>query len=66
MIVDVECPRCNGTGEVLGATPNIRARYVRYDDLDPGDFGEACPKCGGIGVVSSDLCEEIEDWMHDE
>lgn len=66
MIVDVECPRCNGSGEVLGATPNVRARYVRYDNLDPSDFGSACPKCGGIGVVSSDPAEEIEDWMRDE
>ena len=28
-IIDVECPRCNGMGEVIGSTPNVRARYVR-------------------------------------
>ena len=52
MIIDVECPRCNGTGEVLGSTPAVRSRYVRQDDLDPG---EPCPKCGGSGVVDYDL-----------
>ena len=66
MIVDIQCLRCNGTGEVLAATPNARARYIRYDDLDPGDFGAACPECGGSGVVSSDPAVEIEDWMRDE
>jgi len=40
MIVDVECPRCNGLGEVLGGTRNMRSRMVGHDDLDPGDFGE--------------------------
>ena len=65
MIVDVECPCCNGAGEVLGSTPNVRARYVRYDDLDPSDFGAACPQCGGIGIVSRDPTEEVEDWMGD-
>ena len=65
MIIDAECPRCNGNGEVLGSTPNVRARYVRLDDLDPGDFGEPCPKCGGSGTVDYDPEDEIEDWMKD-
>ena len=60
MIMIVECPRCNGMGEVLGSTPNVRARYVRHDDMDPGDFGEPCPKCGGSGTVEYDLNEDCE------
>ncbi len=60
MIVDIECPRCNGTGEVLGATPNVRARYVPHDDLDPSDFGEPCPKCAGTGCVEYDPNEDAE------
>ena len=54
MIINTECPRCNGTGEALGSTPSVRSRYVRYDDLDPGDFGEPCPNCGGSGSVEYD------------
>lgn len=63
MIITLECPRCNGTGEVLGSTPNVRARYVGRDDMDPGDFGEPCPMCLGTGVVDCDPEDEIEDWM---
>lgn len=59
MIVDIECPRCNGNGEVTGSTPNVRARYVHRDDMDPGDFGEPCPKCAGTGVVGYDPEEEM-------
>lgn len=65
MIVDVECDRCNGLGEVMGGTPNTRARYVRRDDLDPSDFGEPCPKCLGSGTVEYDPTNEIESWMED-
>jgi RecJ-like exonuclease len=61
VIIDVECPRCNGLGEVLGGTPNARARFVRHDDLNPDDFGEPCGKCGGSGVVEYDLNEECDD-----
>lgn len=63
MIINVECPRCNGTGEVAGGTPNQRARYVHRDDLDPDDYAEACPKCGGSGTVDYDPEDEIEGWM---
>lgn len=66
MIVETECPRCNGTGEILGSTANIRSRYVAHDDLDPGDFGEQCPKCAGTGTVYYDPEDEIEDWMRAE
>lgn len=62
-MIDVECPRCNGNGEVVGGNPNTRARYVRYDDLDTGDFGEICPKCAGSGNVAYDPNDELEEWM---
>lgn len=61
MLIDVECPRCDGMGEVLGGTPNARARYVHRDDIDPGDFGEQCPKCLGSGTVKYDLNEDADD-----
>ena len=66
MKLDVECPRCNGMGEVAGSTPNVRARYVRHDDLSPDDYTEQCPKCGGSGTVDYDPEDEIEDWMNDD
>ena len=47
MIVDVECPRCNGNGEVCGVNPNRRSRFVGCDDLSPDDFTVKCPKCLG-------------------
>lgn len=61
MIIDVECPHCNGLGEVIGSTPNVRARYVHRDDMDPSDFGEHCPKCAGTGTVEYDLNEDCDD-----
>lgn len=66
MLIDVECPRCNGMGEVAGSTPNVRARYVRMDDLNPDDYAEQCPKCGGSGTVDYDPEDEIEDWTNDD
>jgi DnaJ-class molecular chaperone len=60
MIIDIECPRCNGMGEIIGSTPNVRSRYVAHDDLNPGDFGEPCPKCGGSGAVEYDPEEDVE------
>lgn len=61
MIVDIECPRCNGNGEVLGGTRNMRSRMVGYDDLNPDDFGEPCPKCGGSGTVEYDPEEDADE-----
>lgn len=61
MIVDVECPRCNGLGEVIGSTPNVRARYLHRDDMNPDDYGEPCPKCAGTGTVEYDPSEECDD-----
>lgn len=57
MIIDVECPTCNGTGEVCGVTPSRRSRFVGYDDLSPDDYTVDCPRCLGKGVVDYDLNE---------
>lgn len=65
MIAEIECPKCNGTGEVVGSTANVRSRYIRFDDLDPGDFGEQCPKCAGTGTVEYDPEDEVEEWMRE-
>lgn len=61
MIIDVECPTCNGLGEVTGSTPSIRSRYVGRDDLNPDDYAEPCPRCGGSGMVAHDLNEDADD-----
>lgn len=61
MIVDVECPRCHGMGEVCGVNPNRRSRFVGHDDLDPDDFTEPCPKCLGSGTVEYCPDEDAED-----
>lgn len=61
MMIDVECPACNGIGEVIGSTPNVRSRYVARDDMDPGDYAETCPKCLGAGTVEHDLNEDADD-----
>lgn len=60
MIIDIECPRCFGSGEVTGTTPTHRSRMVGYDDLDPGDYAKPCPKCAGTGTVEHDLNEDCE------
>jgi len=65
MIVDIECPTCNGNGEVQSQSPSRRSRFVSYDDLSPDDFTETCPECGGFGSVEDDPEDEIEDWMRD-
>lgn len=63
MIIDVECPKCNGMGEVCGVNPNRRSRFVGMDDLSPDDYTVQCPKCLGSGVVERDMNDEVEDWM---
>lgn len=63
MIHDVECPRCNGTGEVCGVTPSRRSRFVGHDDLSPDDYTVDCPQCLGTGAVEHDLNDDVEDWM---
>ena len=61
MIIDVECPRCCGTGEVSGVTPNRRSRFVGHDDLSPDDYTVECPRCLGTGCVAHDLNEDCDD-----
>ena len=61
MIIDVECPRCHGNGEVCGVTPNRRSRFVGSDDLSPDDFTVECPWCLGTGSVAHDLDEECDN-----
>ena len=63
MIIDVECPKCNGMGELCGVNPNRRSRFVGMDDLSPDDFTVRCEKCLGSGVVEHDIEEDIEEWM---
>lgn len=63
MIIDVECPQCNGMGEVCGVNPNRRSRFVGMDDLSPDDYATQCPKCLGSGTVERDMNDEVEDWM---
>ena len=55
MIIDVECPKCNGMGEVCGVNPNRRSRFVGMDDLSPDDYATQCPKCLGSGTVERDM-----------
>lgn len=61
MIIDVECPRCHGNGEVCGVNPNRRSRFVGSDDLSPDDYTVECPRCLGTGVVAHDLNEDCYD-----
>lgn len=61
MIIEAECPRCNGLGEVCGVTPNRRSRFVGMDDLSPDDFTVPCPKCAGAGAVEYDPNEDADD-----
>ena len=61
MIAQTDCPRCNGLGEVNATTPNMRARYVGRDDLDPGEYTAPCSACDGAGVVDCDQNEECDD-----
>jgi RecJ-like exonuclease len=61
MLMDVECPDCNGNGEVCGVNPNRRSRFVGHDDLSPDDFTVDCPRCLGTGTVLYDMEEDCED-----
>ena len=56
MIVDVECPRCRGLGK----------QHSPGHTGDPMDYGVACERCEGAGVIEADPADEIEDWMRDE
>lgn len=61
MMIEIECPRCNGNGEVCGVTPNRRSRFVGYDDLSPDDYTVECPRCTGAGYILHDLNEDCDD-----
>lgn len=68
---EIECPECEGEGEVHAATPNFSSRMVPYDHLTPDDYLVRCRECDGEGVrpvtddewsdmsadAFSDLCE---------
>lgn len=45
MIIDVECPRCHGAGEI----------EVSWQ------AAKQCPKCAGTGTVDYDLDEDCDD-----
>ena len=60
MIIDIECPQCNGEGKVMGVAPSKRALFVSYDDLSPDDYALDCPNCDATGVVEYDPEEEAE------
>jgi DnaJ-class molecular chaperone len=51
MIIDIECPVCNGVGRV----------HSSGRSGDPMDDGENCPRCEGTGCVAHDLNEDADD-----
>lgn len=51
MIIDIECPFCDGAGRIHSSSRNG----------DPEDDGRDCPRCGGSGVVAHDLNEDADD-----
>lgn len=57
---EIECPDCNGHGEVCGVRPNRRSRFVSMDDLSPGDFTLPCEACGGRGWRAMTEDEETD------
>lgn len=54
MIIDVECPNCNGEGWV----PKRRVLTARSPVQV---FEEDCPVCNGTGAVQNDLNDEVDD-----
>lgn len=65
---DIECPRCNGTGEVCGVTPSRRSRFVGMDDLSPDDYTVECPDCCGHGwrpMSDEEMDQAAEDAFSD-
>lgn len=51
MIIDIDCPFCNGVGKVH--SPGCNG--------DPDDDGIDCPRCDGTGAVAHDLNEDMDD-----
>ena len=65
---DIECPTCNGHGEVCGVNPNRRSRFVGMDDLSPDDFTVECPDCCGHGwrpMNDDELADAAEQQAED-
>ena len=65
---DIECPRCNGHGEVCGVNPNRRSRFVGHDDLSPDDFTVECSECCGTGwrpMTQDEIDDAAEDAFSD-
>lgn len=51
MLKDIECTHCHGLG--LQHSPGCNG--------DPDDSGVACEACGGSGVITIDLNDEVEE-----
>lgn len=67
-VPDIECTRCNGTGEVCGVNPNRRSRFVGMDDLSPDDFTVECSDCCGVGwrpMTDEEMDRAAEDAFSD-
>lgn len=60
MTHEIECPNCNGYGEVCGVRPNRRSRFVGMDDLSPDDFTVPCEACSGRGWRAMSDDEEAD------
>lgn len=69
MIIDeIECPDCNGHGEVCGVNRNRRSRFVGCADLSPDDFTVNCESCDGKGwraPTEDELADMAESQAED-
>ena len=52
MLIDKECPCCQGEGKVWAS---------RWGGNDPDVWAVKCECCDGAGVVEVDIEEEMED-----
>ncbi len=65
MMINGECPRCNGSGEIA-VSVNFPCKYVApgpVPDDARGVYSTTCGKCNGTGVLEHDCNDDIEDWM---
>lgn len=65
ILVDRECHRCQGSGEVAVRCtfPMTEVGPGPVPDYARGVTGSKCPGCDGAGVIEVDINDEIEDWM---
>ncbi len=65
MIVDRECTRCAGSGEIVvrNTFPMSEVGPGPVPDWASNVTGSKCPDCDGTGAVEYDLNEDVEDWM---